>query len=275
MPLSGLPFETIEVRGAKGTPLRVQPEPSFDVSNIFNPGVILFEEPCGYPHSNPLVPVCGAWNDGAGSASIDWEQPFNGKPSVRLDPQGNVTGGTTDPTSSPLTSGVVWKRRLQFADHNGVYSTECWIRWTSTNLSTNCYTVVNCYNRDGTNGHYGRMWIDTTVDPVSLKYLDSTGTYVQIGTCNINVVNHMYELGSGRVDVAGQWSFARLVVDFTNWQYVGFQFNDVYYDLSGIGIRTITSSGARAMHFGVDLVAKNATVPRYINVAELRGRRYS
>lgn len=275
MALDGLPVTQIQVRGMQGTPVRVQPEPVFDVSTIFNPGVILFEEPCGYPNSNPRVPFMGAWNDGAGSASLDWEVPFNGKPSVRLDPQGNVTSGTTDPTSSPLTTGVVWKRRLQFADHYGVYGTECWIRWSSTNLSTNNYTVVNCYNRDGTNGHYGRLWIDTTVDPVSLKYLDSTGAYVQAGTCNINVPNHMYELLSARIDQAGQWSFVRLVVNFTLWQYVGFQFNDVWYDLSGIAIRTISSTGARAMHFGVDLVAKNATVPRYINVAELRGRRYS
>ena len=263
----------IPITGAIGQPIRVQNEMNFDSSSLTNPGTILFVE----PRDNEAM--LGAWNDGIGSASIDAEIPFNGRSSVRLEMQGKVASlASGEPGTSPLTTGVVWKRRLQFAV-NGIYSVESWLRWTSVNNTSSTYTVMDHYNRDGTNAYLGRIWIDISQNPVQLKYLNAFGatgfTYTQFGTCQIAPATHMYGFDSGRLDKAGQWSFGRLVVDFTNKLYVGFQFNDIWFDLSGITIRTISSVGAQAMHYGLSYAATTSTRPRYMHASYLLGRRYS
>lgn len=257
---------SMPVMGSPGAPIRVgPPDYGIDSGNYFRTGQVVFSEPQDQS-------VLGAWNDGIGSASIDWKVPFNGQPGIKLDPQGQVASGT-NPGTSPITTGVVWKRRFQFA-LAGIYSAECWIRWSSENNGTNTFSVLDHYNRDGTNAWLGRLWLDNTLNPLSLKIVDSTLSYIQIATCQIFPATHMYDLNGGRYDKGGQWSFARLIVDFAQRKYVGIQFNDVYYDLSAYSLVQLASTGAQAMHFGFSYAQKTST-RRYMHVCGLTGRRYA
>src|SRR5882762_3658583 len=57
-------------------------------------------------------PALGMWNDGVGGVNRDCDIMFAGLPSLRLDPQGNTSGGITNPGRTAVTTGVVVKRRI-------------------------------------------------------------------------------------------------------------------------------------------------------------------
>lgn len=254
------------ITGPVGAPVKAQDGKHIDVSGLINPGQMLFCSP------NPGDVSLSGWNDGLGEAAIDYNiLGPDGYPSIRLDPQGNTSAGAT-PGTSPLTTGVVYKVRLQFP-LNRVYSNEFWLRWTSQNNGTNTFTVCDHYNRDGTSAWLGRIWLDNTQDPIVCSYLNSGGTYTQFTTINSFPATHMYDLPGGSLDEAGQWSFVRVWVDFANKKYVGCQINDTYIDLSAQSLFQLASNGARAMHFGVSYAQKTAT-RRYMHIAKHIGRFY-
>jgi hypothetical protein len=230
---------------------------------------------------NASNPSLGMWNDGtvvannvgSGSVSRDNEVPFGGIPSYRLDCQAATTSNS-DPGTTAATSGIVFKRRLQYVVR-GIYSVECWFRLTSNNVTgTNTFFSMSIYNRDGTNAHHGRIWLDTaTGGAYALKYLNSSGVWTSAATLNINAANHLYDLVNSNVDKAGMWSYWKLRYDFNADKYVDALFNDQYIDLSGQGGYVSASNGAQAMHFSVEWAQKTAT-RRYMNVAQMIGRRW-
>ena len=254
--------------GPWDAPVRVQEDFGFDVSNG-DPGQILFYGP------KPGDASLSGWNDGSkpGTASIDYDLTFDSHPTILLDPQGLSTGNTTPGTSPLQTSGIVYKNRLQFP-LNGKYSAECWWRWSSQNNGTNSLTTLDHYNRDGVNFWMSRIWINNTVDPMTVLYLNSAGTYTQVATVNSFPATHMYDPPNGAYDETGQWTFVKLKTDFTTKKYIYAQVNDVLIDLSGIDVYSAASTGARAMHFGVTYTGRNATA-RYMHIAKLIGRRYT
>ena len=259
------PNNPMPVAGPSSMPVKIQNDRNIDASGRNNPGQILFCSP------NPDDASLSGWNDGIGEAAIDYNLLFDGHPTIRLDPQGNTASGST-PGTSPLTTGVVYKVRLQFPLAH-VYSNEFWLRWSSHNNGSNTFTVADHYNRDGVNAWLGRIWLDNTQDPINCMYLDSAGNYVQFATLNSFPATHMYDPPNGSLDEAGQWTFVRVWVDFTNKKYVGVQVNDNYYDLSAQSIFQLGSTGARAMHFGVSYAQKTST-RRYAHIAKHIGRYY-
>lgn len=222
------------------------------------------------------APVLGMYNDGVGSAARDCEIMFDGCPSVRLDTQGNSTGAQTDPGSSPLTSGVVFKRRIHDS-FSSKFGAECWVRFSSGNNTTNTLTCVSVYNRDGTNAHLGRIWLDTnagTNNPLSVKYLNSGGTYTEILSIadQSHGANHMYDVKNGDYDKSGGWWYVKLVVDLENDEYVSIQVGDHFVDMAGVAIRQAASTGFKGMHFSVETAHETAS-RHYVNVAKVVGTR--
>lgn len=232
-------------------------------------------------NENGTAPSLGMWNDGtvvtnnvgAGSVSRDWEIPFSGLPSLRLDCQGQTTPNS-DPSTTPATAGIVVKRRLMWLV-KGIYSAECWFRLTSNNSSgSNAFFSMSVYNRDGTNAHTSRLWLDTTTaGSYALKYLNSSGVWTAIATVNLAAATHLYDLPNSAPDKAGMWLYWRLRYDFNQDQYVDAILNDQYYDLRGQGGYISASTGAQAMHFSVEYSQKTST-RRYVNVAQMIGRRW-
>jgi hypothetical protein len=256
------------VVGPSGMPQKIQDDRNIDASGRNNPGQIIFHGPLRGDTSGT------GWNDGVcgvGGASIDNNILFDNHPTIRLDCQGNTASGST-PGASPLTTGVVYKTRMQFPLAH-VYSNEMWLRWSSQNNGTNSFTVLDHYNRNGTNAYLGRIWLDNTLDPISCLYLNSSGTYTQFLTQNSFPATHMYDPANGSLDEVGQWSFVRVWVDFTNQKYVGVQVNDTYVDLSAQSLHALASTGARAMHFGISY-AQKTTTRRYMHIAKHTGRYY-
>ena len=220
-------------------------------------------------HSNNYE---GMFNDGSGSASLDYDTMFDNRPTIRLDPQGNTSSGTT-PGISPLTTGVVFKRRIN-DNFSGAFGAETWVRWTSSNNNTNVFTTVSLYNRDGTNAWVSRFWIDTTAgtDSANIFYLNSAGTYTQLGStiATQSFTQHQWDPVNGSWDRAGTWHYVKLVTNFSTKQYVSIQFDDVVFPLGGQGVFQLASTGAKTMHFSAEFAQKTAT-RRFINIGPMIG----
>src|SRR4051812_26956792 len=101
----------------------------------------------------------GMWNDGVGDAYRDCDVMFSGRPTVRLDTQGQSTAGSTSPGRTAATAGVVFKRRVH-DNFTGIFGLECWFRFTgpNNNGTTTPQFSMSVYNRTGT---------DTTNDPTT------------------------------------------------------------------------------------------------------------
>jgi len=256
----------------------------FDIYPKFDPitqSTVLFKE-------DGTSPSLGMWNDGtvisnnvgAGSTSRDWEVPFGNLPSIRLDCQGNTTSNS-DPSTTVATAGIVFKRRLANLVR-GITSVECFFRFTSNNsVGSNAFFSMSHYNRDGTNAHHGRLWLDTTTaGAYVLKYLSSGGVWTACpttngvsSTLNLSLATHLYDLPNSNGDKAGGWLWWRLRYDFNNDQYVDATLNDMYFDLRGLGGFVSASSGAQMLHFSVEYSQKTST-RRFVNIAQLIGRRW-
>lgn len=257
-------------------PLDMQLRPYTRAFSGFGKGVIFVED---FNFAQPTF-----YNDGAGTGYRDPSIPFNGKPSFRLDP-GTNTIGITSPGRTANQSGVISKRRIDnlvgtATKTSSVFGQEQWIRWTSNNNGpgSNVMTSMSIYNRDGTNVWIGRLWVDTTTDPLTLKILQSGGTYLQIGTYNTSVAAGTYQLETGIQDVAGIWAYCKLVVDMYNKVYVSAQFNENFYDLSSAGtfgnqpIDNSADTGTRALHFSTEYAQQSAlTTSRFINIGQVVG----
>lgn len=231
-------------------------------------GRILFVE----DHSSGLN---GMFNDGCGSASVDYDIMFNGRPTVRLDPQGNTNASATTPGTSPLTQGVVFKRRINDG-FSGTFGMETWLRWTSANNNASgpgVLTTASLYNRDGTSAWLSRFWIDTSTgtDQAALSYLNSSGTYTQLASVtNQSFTQHQWDPVNSGWDRAGTWHYVKLITNMQSKQYVSIQFDDQVFSLSGTSIYQLASTGAKTMHFSVDYSQKTAT-RRFMNVGPVVG----
>lgn len=225
----------------------------------------------------------GVWNDGLGTASRDCDIMFNGKPTLRLDPQGQVNSGATSPGRTAATSGVVVKRRIHDG-YRGRFGVEAWFRMSSLNLTSNAFFSMSIYNRNGTNAHHARIWFDPNGNnqPMIAKLLDGAATSAAGGTATwttavTSVVqngagSHTFEPKSGRLDRAGGWHWAKLVVDFRTLKYVSLQFDgESVTDLSAYDMDVSSSAGFAGMHHSFEFSASSATSPRFVNVANMVG----
>ncbi len=230
-------------------------------------GRLLFVEDFRHPQN-------GMHNDGVGSAHRDNEITFNGLPSVRLDPQGNIQTGTNPGLTGPNQTAVVFKRRISDTNYTtnpgGIFGLEFWIRFTSNGWIVNGNSLFSCsiYNRDGATGHFARIWTNTAGSTLSLQKLTG-GAWVQFNTIPISDNLHPYQLDSGSTDVAGQWHYAKLVVDMVNNKYVSFQFDQQTNSFTDPIILT-PDTGPQALHFSFEVGSLSA-VRRYLNIAHVVG----
>jgi hypothetical protein len=230
----------------------------------------------------------GVWNDGVGSASRDCDIQFNGRPTLRLDPQGQTNGSATNPGRTAITTGVVVKRRI----HDGFrhkYGLEVWFRLSSLNLTSNALPSLSIYNRDGTNAYHGRVWLNPNGNnvPMIAQILDGDATNAASGTTPSGAAtyttvstsvlqngggSHTFEPKSGRLDRAGGWHWVKLVVDFVTKKYVSVQIDgEALVDLSAYSMDTTTSTGFAGMHHSFEFSASTSTSPRFVNIANMVG----
>src|SRR5687768_1489674 len=101
----------------------------------------------------------GMWNDGVGDVFIDDDISYDGAPSCRLSLNGEQNAGATSPGRTAATSGIVLKRRLHDG-YRGRFGMEFWFRMSSLNLTSNTLFSASIYNRNGTDAHHFRVWLD-------------------------------------------------------------------------------------------------------------------
>jgi hypothetical protein len=249
-------------------------DPTTQVASRSRSGRVLFIE-------DFRAPGIGFWNDGVGSCTRDTDIIFAGLPSMRLDPQGQVNSGATNPGRTAATNGVVAKRRIHDG-FTGRFGVEMWFRMTSLNLTSNAFLSMSLYNRDGTDAHHSRVWLDPNGNnqPMIAKILDgaasvAAGNAVYAAASTSLLQNgggsHTYDLPTGRLDRAGGWHWVKLVTDLNAKKYVSVQIDgQAPVDLSAYTTDTTASSGFAGMHFSVEFSATTSTA-RYVNVARIVG----
>ncbi len=223
----------------------------------------------------------GVWNDGLGSISRDCDIMFDGKPSLRLDPQGQINGGAVSPGRTAATGGVVVKRRI----HDGYrhqFGMEFWFRFSSLNLTSNSFFSASIYNRDGTNAHHARLWLNPNGNnvPMLAQVLDGvassggTATWATVATSVLQngAGTHTWEPKSGRLDRAGGWHWAKMVVDFRTLKYVSVQIDgEALADCSAYSLDVTASAGFAGMHHSFEFSSTTSTQPRFVNIANMVG----
>lgn len=229
----------------------------------------------------------GLWNDGVGWAARDTDILFNGKPTLRLDTGGQVNGTQPNPLRTAITSGVVVKRRI----HDGYrhrFGVEGWFRMSSLNLTSNTLFSMSIYNRNGTQAHHGRVWLDPNGNnqPLVARILDGAATNAVSGTNSAGAAtytavstsvlqngagSHTYDVPSGRLDRAGGWHWVKLVVDFATLKYVSVQLDgESVVDLSSYSLDVTDTTGFAGMHHSFEFSASTST-RRFVNVANMIG----
>jgi hypothetical protein len=229
----------------------------------------------------------GLWNDGVGWAASDTDIMLNGKPTLRVDTGGNSNGGPANPGRTAITSGVVVKRRI----HDGYrhrFGMEFWFRMTSLNLTSNTLFSASIYNRNGTQAHHGRVWLDPNGNnvPMVARVLDGAATNALSGTVGSAAAvytaavtsvsqngagTHTYDIPSGRLDRAGGWHWCKLVVDFVTLRYVSVQIDgEAATDLSAYSLDVTDTVGFAGMHHSFEFSASTAT-RRFVNIASIIG----
>jgi len=232
-------------------------------------------------------PAISMWNDGLGGASRDCDITFAGLPTLRLDPQGNASGGLTNPGRTAVTTGVVVKRRIHDG-FTGKFGIEAWFRLTSLNLTSNAFLAMSLYNRDGTNAYHGRIWLDPNGNnqPMVGRILDGAASNTLSGTNGSGTAvytavttsvlqngggTHTYDPPTGRLDRAGGWHYVKLVVDMAAKRYVSVQLDgQAPVDISAYQMDTTTSAGFAGMHFSFEFAATTSTA-RFVNIAQVIG----
>lgn len=228
----------------------------------------------------------GIWNDGVGWVMRDCDIMFNGKPTCRLDTGAQTNGSAANPGRTAITTGVVAKRRIHdgYRMRSGV---EGWFRMTSLNLTTNTLLSLSIYNRNGTQAHHGRVWLDPNGNNVPMvgRILDGTATNTLSGTNGagtavytsvVTSVNqngagsHTYDPASGRLDLVGGWHYVKMVVDFSTLKYVSLQLDAEVVDLSAYNLDVSDTTGFAGMHHSWEFSASTAT-RRFINIANMIG----
>ncbi len=218
--------------------------------------------------SNPNVSM---HNDGKGSAHRTCDVTFDSFPTVMLDAQGNIATGS-DPGSVPNTGGVVFKRRV-VNRVNGKVGYEHWIYFSGSNLTSATRISTSIYIRDGTNINIGRIWYDLAATDISIKYLQSDGTYTIVTSYPWNR-QVTYDPSIGNEDKAGEWNYVKLVIDFDKKEYVSFQWNEVLTSLAGKAIRSTADTAARnLLHFSHEMFQTDSARLRTLHLALPHGTR--
>lgn len=229
----------------------------------------------------------GLWNDGVGWTGRDFDVMFNGKPSLRLDTGAQVNGAPANPGRTAITTGVITKRRI----HDGYrhrFGVEFWFRLTSLNLTSNALFSVSIYNRNGTQAHHGRVWLDPNGNnqPMVARILDGAATNTLSGTSGSGAAvyaavstsvlqngggSHTYDPATGRMDRAGGWHWCKLVVDFSTLKYVSIQLDgEAAVDLSAYNLDVTDTTGFAGMHHSFEFSASTST-RRFVNIANVIG----
>ena len=222
--------------------------------------------------------ISGMWNDGAGNVSRDTDVMLFGEPTARLDPQGNDAGAQVLPGDTPVTGGVIFKRRIAHVPTQGRFGLSAFVRFTSGNLSsTQHFTTLRLYNRDGDNVRQGSVWLDhggAAANDLSVKTHSAAGAWVERLTVDQDHVGqHIYEPTSSSAtqkDRAGIWHHVQIEVDFNTGKYIAVRVDGVEVQLPDLDLFTASSSGARALHFSLEFFQTNTTA-RFINVAHVVG----
>lgn len=226
----------------------------------------------------------GIWNDGVGFVESDCDITFGGLPTLLLDTNGQSTGAMTNPGRTAATSGVVIKRRIHDG-YRSIVGVEAWFRLTSLNNTSNSKLSMSIYNRDGTNAHHFRVWLDPNGNntPMHGRILDGLATNTVSGTNGSGAAtyadvitsvsqngggSHLYDLPSGREDRAGGWHYAKMVVNFATLRYVSLQLDAETVDISGYLADITASTGMAGMHMSFEFSGQTTT-PRYINIANM------
>lgn len=205
-----------------------------------------------------------------------------GATSTGVSPPGATTA--INPGRTANVTGVVAKRRIHenFLERIGL---EVWFRLTSTNNTTNTYPTLSVYNRDGTSAFHGRIWLRPQGNnlPLDVLILDGAATAaanavpltgggaawrkVDTSDRQNSSGTHLYEPFSGRMDRAGGWHWAKLVVDFSTQKYVSCQLDGrPIVDLSAYNLDQTTTAGFAGMHCSFEYCA-GTTTPRYMHTA--------
>lgn len=229
----------------------------------------------------------GLWNDGVGWSARDCDIMLNGKPTLRIDTGGNSNGGATNPGRTAITTGVVTKRRI-LDGYRHKFGVEFWFRLTGLNLTSNALFSASIYNRNGTQAHHGRVWLDPNGNnqPLVARILDGAASNTLSGTNGSGTAvytavvtsvlqngggTHNYDLPSGRLDRAGGWHWCKLVVDFVNLKYVSIQLDgESVIDLSAYSLDVTDTTGFAGMHHSFEFSA-STTTRRFLNVANMIG----
>jgi len=216
------------------------------------------------------------YNDGAGLAYRDTVVTFNGYPTVKLDSNGASIGspGNNTPGITPNTNGVVFKHRVGNLITKKI-GFEHWWAPSGANQAQAVYSA-SIYNRDGTNIHIGRLFLDTQsgTAPLVIRFLNSSGTYTPL-TPNPSTSPgyHTYDPGgAASIDRAGQWNYVKFIVDFAASQYVSAFYNDQDFtnQIAGQTIGSAADAGPQVLHFSLEYGAETGT-RRYVRVAHLVG----
>jgi len=189
-----------------------------------------------------------------------------------------------NPGRTAVTTGVVVKRRIHdnFGDAFGL---ESWFRLTSSNNTTNTFPTMSIYNRDGVQAYHGRLWLRPQGNnlPLDILILDGAATaaanaagaggsaavWQKVGTSVLQNSSgtHLYEPFSGRMDRAGGWHWAKLIVDFSTLKYVSCQVDGgPIINLSGYSLDITTTAGFAGMHLSWEYFGSTST-PRYMHTA--------
>ena len=200
-----------------------------------------------------------------------------------------VNNPNPNATGSPLTSGVVLKRRID-DQFSGRFGHEVWYRPTSKSSSTSFTSVfaVSLYNRDGQNYWAARFMPQLAIgmnpgtwnnDNQLHWFLTGTSTggfiWQPLGfATRSGYSQHSWDPVSGSWDRAGGWNYCKIVADFAAKQYVSVQVNEAIYTSGVAGTALyegVSDTGAKMMHFSVELAQAQSATRRFWNVAKYTG----
>ena len=211
---------------------------------------------------------------GGGAASVTTANVGSAVMAVN-NPNPNATG-------SPVTTGVVFKRRIDDG-YSGKFGHAFWSRATSKSAATSFTSVFtgSIYNRDGQNFWAARCLLQCTIgmnpgtfssDNALMWYVTSTSSagflWVPFAFLRTNSTNqHTWEPGGGSWDRAGCWHYWKIIADFANKVYVSIQIDDTVYAITDSMYQGIGDTGAKSMHFSVELAQAQSSTRRFWNVS--------
>lgn len=202
-----------------------------------------------------------------------------------------VNNPNPNPTGSPLTSGVVFKRRLD-DQFSGKFGHEVWFRPTSKSAATSATSVfsVSLYNRDGSS-----FWAARWMPQLAIGMFPAGGVWNNdnqlhwfvTGTSTAGFVwqplgfatrtgysQHSWDPVAGSWDRAGGWNYCKIIANFATQQYVSIQVNETVYTSGVTGTalyQGVGDTGAKMMHFSTELAMAQSATRRFWNVGMYRG----